>query len=602
MSTLPDLLRRRMATDGAHIILRRKDRGIWKPVRWAELGATIRGLARALHADGFGPGMVGAVLADTSPEWVFADLALQAAGGLSAGLSPIAGAGEIAAQLRETAASVLFVENEEQLDKALAARATCPALRRIVIFDMKGLRELDDPMCAGLAAFVERGAAAPDMWDATIDALDPDAPAALVYSEGNTGPARPVRLSHRHLATVIEAAARLFDPRAGDERLAVMPMAHVSERVLGLYLALHTGCISNYGESTGTLEENLREVKPTVLLAAPWLWKRFRDRIVLAAGAATWTQRMLFRAAFAVSAAAAGYRAGGRHPAPWTAAAALLARPMLANVRRELGLSRLRLGLIGGGMVAPELVLWFMALGIDPIEVYGPAESAGLAAAAAPGAVRPGDAGCPIAPDELRISAEGEIELSRTKVCPAAPEDPALGAEAWHRTGDVGVLTEGRITVLGGLADMITPPAGTPVHPEPIERALCLSPYIADALVVGDGRPFLGCLLRLDSEAVEGWAHAAHVPFASFADLAQAETLHAVLGAEVARVNAGVARASPIRAFRAIDRRLQYGDAELTPLGALRRGLATSVFRELIEAMYGKAACQAPHPTKADAS
>ena len=410
MNTLPDLVRRRMATDAAHTILRRKDRGIWKPTSWAELGAGVRAMARALQADDFGKGMVGGILSDTIPEWLQADLALQAVGGVSAGLSPLAGVQELAAQLRNTGMCLLFVENEEQLDKVLEVRAACPMLRRIVIFEMQGLRGLNDPMCISFGDYLASGAAVADAWDATIDGLDPHAPAVLVYAQDGSDPGCPVRLSHRTLATVIEAAARLFAPQVADERLVVMPLAHVSERVLGAYLSLHAGCISNFGESAGTLEENLREVKPTLLVAAPSLWKRFHDRIVLAAGAATRAQRTMFRIAFAAGAMAGDNRADGHATTPWAEAATWLAWPVLANVRRDLGLSRLRLGLIAGGQVAPEMVRWFMALGIDPIEVYGPAESGGLAAAPAPRAIRPGDVGCPIAPNLLRISPQGTIE------------------------------------------------------------------------------------------------------------------------------------------------------------------------------------------------
>ncbi len=582
MNTLPNLLRRRMASEATRTIMRRKDRGIWKPTSWGELGAGVRCLVRAMQADGFGRAMTGAILADTHPEWLQADLALQSAGGVSAGLSSLAGIDEIAMQLRDSGACLLFVENEEQLDKVLEARAACPALRRIVVFDMKGLRGLDDPMCTSFADYMRSGANAADAWDATIDALDPDAPAALLYTHDY-----PVHLTHRNLAETIEAAARLFAPNAADERLAVMPLPHVSERVLGAYLSLHTGCVSNFGESAGTLEENLREVKPTLLVAAPLLWKRFHDRIVLAAGAATHLQRLMFRIAFAAGAAACAHRANGSGAVRWRTPAAWLAWPVLANVRRELGLSRLRLGLIAGGTVTREMVLWFMALGIDPIEVYGPAESGGLAAAPTPGAIRPGDVGYPIAPDLLRITPEGEIELNSAALHQPEAEPRCNGL--WRRTGDAGAMTDGRLTVLGRAADTITLRDGSAVHPEPIERALCLSPYIADALVVGDGQAFLGCLLLLEADAAEGWAHAKRVPFSGFADLANTAELRGLLLTEIERVNKAAARASPIRAFRAIDRRLQEGDAELTPLGGLRRVAAATAFRSLITAMYDEA-------------
>jgi long-chain acyl-CoA synthetase len=582
MNTLPNLLRGRIASDAARIIMRRKDRGIWKPMSWGELGANVRSLVRAMQADRFGPGMTGAILADTQPEWLQADLALQSAGGVSAGLSPLASVEEIAIQLRDSGACLLFVENEEHLDKVLEARAACPTLHRIVIFDMKGLRGLDDPMCTSFADYLRSAANAADAWDVTIDALDPDAPAALVYAHD-----RPVRLTHRNLAATIEAAARLFEPNAADERLAVMPLSHVSERVLGAYLSLQTGCISNFGESAGTLEENLREVKPTLLVAAPLLWKRFHDRIVLAAAAATPIQRLMFRTAFAAGSAVWDNRTNGNRAERLSTAAAWLAWPVLANVRRELGLSRLRLGLIAGGTATHEMIRWFMALGVDPIEVYGPAESGGLAAAPTPGAICPGDVGYPIAPDLLRVAPDGEIELNSAALHQSEAASQSSGV--WRRTGDAGAMTDGRLTVVGRTADTITLRDGSTVHPEPIERALCLSPYIADALVVGDGQAFPGCLLLLEADAAEGWAHTKRVPFSSFADLANRAELRALLLTEIDRVNHAVARASPIRAFRVIDRRLQEGDPELTSLGGLRRVAAVTAFRSLITAMYEEA-------------
>lgn len=228
-----------------------------------------------------------------------------------------------------------------------------------------------------------------------------------------------------------------------------------------------------------------------------------------------------------------------------------------------------------------------MALGIDPIEVYGPPESSGLAAAPAPGAIHPGDVGYAIAPDLLRITPEGEIELNSAALC--QPEAGSQSNGIWRRTGDAGVMTDGRLTVLGRTADTITLLDGSAVHPEPIERALCLSPYSADALVVGDGRPFPGCLIRLDPDTVEEWAHAKRVPFSGFTELANSAELRALLQTEIERVNKDAARAAPVRAFRAIDRPLQEGDPELNSLGGLRRTPAMTTFRSLITLMYDEA-------------
>ncbi len=523
LTSLPALLADRAAAAPEAVILRRKDRGIWKSLRWRELAAQVATLAGALAADGFASGMTGAILSDTRIEWVQADLAIQAAGGAAAGLSPLADVPTIAAQLRATGAVTLFVENEEQLDKVLTARADCPALRRIVIFDMNGLRDLNDPACVALTAF----ATAPPT--AARVAADPDAAAAIVFTEG-TG--RAVSLSHGRIATTIAAAAARFGPVPGDERLAILPLAHTAERVLGLYLSLASGTITNFGESADTIVENLREAQPTVLLAAPAHWKRFRDRIERDAAAASWLQRTLLRAAMRLA------RGGGT----------LAARPVLGAVRRALGLARLRLGLIAGGSVAPELTAWFRALGIDLTEIYGIAETAALVAT-------PGHAGAPAVP--LRLTEAGEIEIE------------ADGT--WIATGDAGTLEGGILTVHGRCADAIARADGTTLHPATIEAALRLSPFILDALVTPGADAALTALLRLDPAAIEAWAHTRRLAFTSYAALVALPELVALLQPEIDRVNAGPARSAPIRAFRVLDRRLADGDPELTSLGALRR-------------------------------
>ena len=526
LSTLPALLADRAATAAEVVILRHKDRGIWKPVTWAMLAARVAALAGALAADGFSPGDTGAVLSDARVEWVMADLALQTAGGASAGLSPLADAATLTRQLREIGATTVFVENEEQLDKLWSARAACPALRRIVVFDMKGLRGLDDAAVVGLPGFT--GSPLPP---ATPPA---EAPAAILLTEGR---GRKVPQSHRQLADTLAAAAARFTPQPGAARLAMLPPSCTAERVLGLYLSLATGTVTHFGESADTLEANLREVQPKVLLAAPAQWKRFHDRATRAAAAATLPQRALLRGALRLAHGGAGG----------------IARPVLTPLRRALGLERLRLALVVGGAMAPELHAWFRALGIDPVEIYGLAECAGFAAT-------PGRAGP--APVPLRVSTAGEIEID---------------AGGWIATGDAGAVTGGVLHVSGRCADALALPGGGRLHPEPIERALGLSPLILGALVRPGPDGGLHALLWLDAEAVEAWAHARRLMFANYAALAALPEVAASMQPEIDRVNAGLARAYPIRAFRVLDRRLGPGDPELTELGALRRGAFAAV-------------------------
>jgi long-chain acyl-CoA synthetase len=341
-STIPAIVAAHVAAHGSETILRKKDRGIWKAVTWAELGSHVQAIAAGLVASGFGPGQVAAVLSQTRPEAAYASLAILAVGGACVAVHPDEEAERVCEILRSAQCRLLFVENEEQLDKALTVRATCPSLQRIVIFDLKGLREFSDPGCVGLAAF--RGSGAPAL------AISADMPAILVFP--SAGKSR--LLTHGDVMHLLASAGGMLDVRPGDERLAVLPMSTLMEHVLGLHLALMTRCISNYLESPETAVENLQEVQPTVFGADAEAWLRLHGRIERASRAATRVQGALYRWAVVSQ--------GG-----------VLARVLVLNaVRRELGLHHLRIAYVCGAPVHPDVLVWASALGITIQRIDGP--------------------------------------------------------------------------------------------------------------------------------------------------------------------------------------------------------------------------------------
>lgn len=360
-TSIPAILTGRVAAHAAEIVLRKKDHGIWKATTWTQLGERVRAVGMGLKAIGFRQGDAACVLAETRPEWVYIDLGILGAGGLSGGIHPEEEPERLCHALQEARCHVLFVENDEQLDKALLVRERCPALQRIVIVDMKGLRDFTDPMCESLDAFVARGdeyeRAHVGDWDAGIAAITAELPAVLLFPQGTTGGSGRM-LTHGDALYLIANARALLDVRAGDERLALLPMCHVMERVLGLYLALDARVVSNYLENPDTVIENLQEVQPTVLATDPQIWERLHARASGAAAGATRVQRMLYRWAIA-----AGVRGGPL---------AVLGRlAVLRAVRRELGLGRLRVGYIGAVSLAPEIERWLAALGITVQHIDG---------------------------------------------------------------------------------------------------------------------------------------------------------------------------------------------------------------------------------------
>ncbi len=346
IATIPALLRQHAATYGSETILRKKDRGIWNVVDWTTLEQQVRDVGQGLRAAGLQAGESVVILSDTRPEIVIADLAILGSGAISVAIHTDEDATRVKDILRETNAAFAFVEGEEQLDKLLGVRADCPALRQIIVIDMKGLRDFRDPGCSGLDNLISGGASRTD-WRDICDAVTPDQTAVILMPR--VGPGKPV--THSEIIHMVDQTGQTLGFRAGDERLAVLPMQDPAERVHGLYLALKYRIISNYLENPETATENLREVKPTVLGANVEAWERLHARITGLARAATSVQKSLYL--WAIGAAG---RAGPL---------AVLARmAVLPAIRAELGFTRLRVAFVGDGAVSDEIARWAKALGV----------------------------------------------------------------------------------------------------------------------------------------------------------------------------------------------------------------------------------------------
>jgi long-chain acyl-CoA synthetase len=339
--TVPALLARRAASEPGAVVLRKKDRGVWKSATAAEVAARVAAIRAGLRAMGFGRGDCAAVVSETRPEAALADLAIQDAGGASVAIHPDDDAQRVGHILRSAGCRVVFVEGEEQLDKVL--ESDCPAVARIVIFDIKGLRDFADPR-----------AASPKPDDPAVILFPPEPASAL----GRT-------LTHADIGVLLAGAARQFGPRAGDERLALLSMSDPTERVLGLYLSIVHGVVTNYLENPETAVENLQQLRPTVLIADAEAWERLHARISGLAGAATALQRILYN--WAIETARLG---GGL-----SQLADLL---VLRAVRRELGMDRLRLAWFGDAAPAPGAVAWAKALGIAVRRATDPDELAAV--------------------------------------------------------------------------------------------------------------------------------------------------------------------------------------------------------------------------------
>lgn len=345
-ATIPALLSQQVATFGSETILRKKQRGIWNAVTWSDLDGFVREIGQGLRAAGLAHGEAVAVLSETRPEFAYADLAILGCGAASVAIRPTDEAPRVGEILRETNAAFVIVEGEEQLDKVLAVRTDCPAVRRIVIIDMKGLRDFHDPDCGSLAELIAHGVGQPD-WRTATASVAPDQIAAVLVDV--PGPGRSI--THAEILRLIDDTGVSLGVQPGDERLAVLPMADPTERVLGLYLSLKHRIVSNYLENPETATENLREVKPTVFGADSEAWERLHARITTQSEGATGIQKAAYR--WAIGAGAAGGLSG--------TLANLLVLPA---VRAQLGFGKLRVAFVGDRSIPADIDQWARGLGI----------------------------------------------------------------------------------------------------------------------------------------------------------------------------------------------------------------------------------------------
>src|SRR6266550_4605199 len=597
--TVPNSFLLAVETRGEKPALREKYLGIWQTIGWNDWLARAREIAYALHASGFRPGDVASVLSNTVPEWAYADMGILCAGGVSSGIYPTDSVKQVEYLVNDSRTRVLFVEDDEQLDKALEVRGRCPTLEKIVIFDMEGLSDFRDPMCVSLADFLAAGRyyleGRENLWREMIESRRPQDLAILVYTSGTTGPPKGAMLSHRNIVTQMRHCMDVLSWCEGDERLAFLPACHVAERTFTVFNPLYTGSTVNFAESIDTVPENIREVAPALFFAVPRIWEKFYSGVALRMREATWLGRLAYRWALGVGMRMAECRIQGRRPPLALRVLDRLADLVaLDNVKRSMGLHRVRGAATGAAPIAPELIKWYMALGIDMREVYGQTENCGLATAMPGDRVKLGTVGVARPDTEVKISPDGEILLRGPHVFLGYYKNPAKTAETivdgWLHTGDVGAVdADGFLTITDRMKDIIITAGGKNVTPSEIENQLKFSPYISDAVVIGDKRKFLSCLVMIDHETVAQFAQERNVPFTNFASLCRTDAVQSLIGGEIDRVNRQLARVETVKKFRLIEQILTAEDEELTPTMKLKRAYVNRKYKDVIDAMYAEA-------------
>ena len=593
--TVPTMFWNAVQQRGDKVALRQKALGVWRPVSWREFGDAAREVGLGFVAIGLAPGEVVSILANTRKEWLYADFGCLGAAGVTNGIYPTDSASQVEFLSRDSDTRYLVVEDEEQLDKVLEVRDRLPGLRRIVVVDMSGLHEFSDPQVTSLDALREGGrqllAEQPGLWEQRLALRQPDELAILIYTSGTTGKPKGAMLSHRNLIHSVRGTVRGIAQTEDDERMAFLPLCHVAERQQA-YTSIYAGSKMNFVEHPETVPENVREISPTVFGAVPRVWEKFYSAIQIGLKEATPLERWAYAKAIGWGQQVAELTIAGK---PVPASLKLKYRigkfVALDNIRKLIGIHRARVLFTGAAPISPDLVRWYLALGVPMSEVWGQTESCSLSTYTPLNRIKPGRIGIAGPYNEVKLSDEGELMIRGDNVFMGYLNLPEKTAEAlrggWLYTGDVGEVDEdGYFRIVDRMKDIIITAGGKNITPSEIENQIKFSPYVTDAVVIGDKRPFLACLIMIDQENVEKFAQDHDIPFSNYASLCHAPEVQALIQEELDKVNKQFARVEQVKKFRLIEVRLDAEDEELTPTMKLKRKFVNQKYAELIESMY----------------
>lgn len=594
--TLPQMLREQARRQPSAIAIRQKDFGIWKPLTWADYWQRASRVGLGLRALGLSPGGRVAVVSENRVEWLLAQLGAGTVGGVAVGVYSTSPAEEMGYVLEHADVELVVCEDQEQTDKVLQVASRLPLLRRIVMMETKGLRSYAPAERSRIATFAEveadgaaREAAELAALNTALDGQGLDDTGLMIYTSGSTGKPKGAMLSYRNMRGVAPGIADRLSMDASSVHLSYLPLCHVAEQMLSTFVPLYLGSQVNFGESIRTVQEDLREVAPTIFLGVPRIWEKLHASISIKMQEAGPVQQWLYRRALAACAPflekSPAQRTLGER---WTHA--LWYWLVLRALQNFIGLRRVRVAMTGAAPIPPDVVRYFRNLGVPLLEVYGLTESAGMIFGQHPDRVKVGTVGEPILGVEWKMGDADELLVRGDMVFQGYYKQAEATADTvrdgWLHTGDVVAQQDGRVRIVDRLKDIMITAGGKNLTPSEIENAVKGSPYVKECIVIADGRKYVSALIQLEFDTVGKWAESRRIAFTHFRSLAECAQVRELVQQEVARANAGLAPVAQIKRFHLLTKELDHDDGEVTATMKVRRASIYRTYANEIETLY----------------
>jgi long-chain acyl-CoA synthetase len=432
----------------------------------------------------------------------------------------------------------------------------------------------------------------PLLFENRIEEVQPEDVSVLVYTSGTTGPPKGAMLTHRNVTWMARAIVQGNPVQDNDEVMSFLPLCHVFERLFSVFVHVTHGYTVNFIESLDTVTDNMREISPTVGYAVPRIWEKYLSAVYIRMSDATWFKKLVFGIALKIGKQRATMKMNFKPvPAHLELLYGLAYLAVFRKLKERLGFDRMRVAYSGAAPIAPDVLHFFQSIGVNLVEGYGQTEGSGVTTASRVGRVKFGTVGPPLAGVEIKIADDGEILVRSKGVFKGYYRSPEATMETvvdgWLHSGDVGEIDEdGYLKITDRKKDIIVTAGGKNITPQFIENKLKASPYINDAVVIGDRRKFLSCLVMIDEDNVVKYAQDNKVQFSTYKDLTQSPEIVDLIEGEVNQVNDTLSRVEQVKKFTILPKKLYEEDGEVTPTMKVKRKYVNEAFSDLIEAMY----------------
>ena len=596
LDTFPKLLLQNAERFGERAALREKEFGIWRETSWRRYGERVRDFSLGLVSLGLEPGGKVAIIGDNRPEWVIAELAAQSAGGASVGIYQDSNLTEVGYVIDHCDARFVIAEDQEQVDKILGMIDQLPKVAKVIYADPRGLRRYRHEKLLSFEEVERRGrelhGSDPGLFSRNVAQGQGSDLALICYTSGTTGSPKGAMLTFANLLSMALSLHQVDPRRQSDEFVSFLPLAWIGEQMMSVATALAIGFTINFPEEPETALHDIREIGPNVMFAPPRIWEGLNSTVQVKIMDTTPLKRFIYERLMPVGYKVADLRLEkGGVPALWRVvyffADWLLFRPL----KDRLGLSNLRSGTTGGAALGPDVFRFFHAMGVRLKQIYGQTEISGISCIHRDERIRFHTVGEPIPGTEVRINERGEI-LSRS---PAVflgyyKNEEATRAtltDSWLHSGDAGYLEDGQLVVIDRIKDVLRLRDGTQFSPQFIENRLKFSPYVKEAVVIGQDRPYLSALVCIDQGIVGKWAEKEKISYTTYTDLSAKPRVYDLLQKEIDKVNKTLPAAAKIRKFVLLYKELDADDEELTRTRKVRRSFVEERYKSIIAALYG---------------